>query len=68
MLISMRPQTKKMLRLLKAEDVITDTEATKAGVINPRREAGLLESREGHEISIVAQSYAKREYRLIGGN
>lgn len=61
----MRSQTKKMLRLLKNEQSVTDTQATSAGVINPRREAGLLINREGHNVHIHKHSYSKREYQLL---
>ena len=61
----MREQTKRMLRLLHKEQSVTDMQANDAGVINPRREAGLLIRREGQKINIHKHSYSKREYQLI---
>ncbi|MDZ7658046.1 hypothetical protein [Fodinibius sp.] len=60
----MRPQTKKMLKLLKKHDRISDLEATGKGVINPRREAGILIRCNDKKVNIIAQSGTKREYEL----
>ena len=61
----MRPQTKDMLQLLRREGMVTDREAEGAGIINPRREAGLLKHRQGFDLTILKHSYAKREYQLL---
>lgn len=61
----MRPQTKRMQNLLTEHGSVNDAQATRAGIKNPRREAGLLLKREGMDIRIIQQSDTKREYRLV---